>query len=134
MAKSKDWRSLTEEDKKFVGRLIKEARFARGLTPSQAAEAMGTGRSNYYRMEQGRIGSTGTRVILWLLRDNRVENMERHDPLYWRERALLAERRLDLIREQVVEYTKIRVALEKDDDGYEPSSGTLLSGTRAQAA
>lgn len=130
MTKQKTYIPATDGDKKFVSRLIKEARFARGLTPSEAAKAIGISRSVYYAWERGTFGASAAKVVCWLLRDR----TDAHDPLYWRERALLAERRLSAINAQLLEYSKARRSIETDDDGSSPSSVSPREGSRVRAA
>ena len=118
-----------ESDRKFVGRLVKEARFARGLTPVEAAQIIGISRSAYYRLENGDLGVATVRIVKWLLGDK----ANAHDPVYWRERALLAERRLAEINATLVEYSKARRSFE-DVDGYVPNSVSPREGTRFRVA
>lgn len=119
----------TEEQKGFVARLIREARFARGLTPGEAAKALKMSKTCFYRWERGDLANNTVHVVCWLLKD-RVEG---GDAAYWRERALLAERRLGAIHREIKQYAEIRRDLEGDGESS-PSSVLPLPGTRARAA
>lgn len=128
--KQKKYTLPREGGKKFVSRLIKEARFARGLTPSEAAEAIGISRQVYYAWERGEFGNSATKVVCWLLQDH--EDLT-NDPAYWRERALLAERALGQVNQSLKAYGGARQAW-KGDDAPEPSSVVPREGTRVRAA
>lgn len=121
----------TEEQKKFVSRLIREARFARGLTPGQAAAALKMSKTCFYRWERGDLSNNTVHVICWLLKD-KGGRQGGGDAAYWRERALLAERRLGAIHRGIQEYVNVRRSLEGADDVSEPNSVVPLSGMRAQ--
>lgn len=116
-----------EGGKKFVARLIKEARFARGLTPNEAAEAIGITRQAYYAWERGEFGNSATKLVCWLLQDH----VDTNDPTYWRERCLLAERALGQMNQALKAYGGARRTLI-GDDASEPSSVVPLSGMRAR--
>jgi transcriptional regulator with XRE-family HTH domain len=118
-----------EGGKRFVARLIKEARFARGLTPTEAANAIGISRAIYYSWERGNFGNSAAKVVCWLLQDA----VDAHDPAYWRERALLAERALSQQNEILKRYAAGLRALRGDDES-EPSSVAPREGSRVRAA
>jgi DNA-binding XRE family transcriptional regulator len=118
-----------EGGKMFVARLIKEARFARGLTPSEAAKSIGISRAIYYAWERGDFGNSATKLVCWLLQDA----VDAHDPAYWRERALLAERALSQQNEILKRYAAGLRALRGDDES-EPSSVAPREGSRVRAA
>lgn len=90
----------TRAQKKYVGRLIKEARLARDLTPAEGAVQAGVSRQTFYRWEAGQIGSATTLILHWLLYDP----AKSHDAIYWRERALMAEATLDVIERRLQQY------------------------------
>lgn len=79
---------------KFVGRIVREARLARDITPAEAAKQVGITRSTFYRWEQGDIGATTVLLLYWLYYDPTGS----HDAFYWRERALAAEDALAKIK------------------------------------
>jgi len=126
--KSDTW-SVTEADKKFVARMMRETRLARGLTPTECSKVLGFARSSYYAFEAGRVSSSTARMVTWLLKDH----VDSHDPVYWRERALLAERRLVEINAVLKEYSNARRLLI-DDDASEPNSVSPRKGSRVRAA
>lgn len=117
--------------KKFVARLIRQARHARGMTPAEAAEAIGISRAIYYSWERGEFGASGTKLVCWLLQDH-VGNGS-GDPLYWRERALLAERALTQQNQILKGYSESLRAL-RGGDVPEPNSVVPREGSRARAA
>lgn len=117
----------TAAERKFVGDLIRDARSARKLMPKEAAGLLGVSKNVFYRWERGEIGGTAVKIICWLLKD-RVNSM---DPLYWRERALLAERRLATISHEIKEYAVARNSIEVGSphaDGRPPQGSSSLGG------
>lgn len=105
MTKTYEWAVATSRQKKFVGKLIREARLARDLDPTEAARQAGVARSTFYRWEAGRIGSATALLLHWLMHDHN----ESHDAFYWRERALAAEDTLAGIGRKLEQYREDRL-------------------------
>lgn len=108
MGRAYSWAEATAKQKRFIGRLIHEARLARDLTPREAAKQAKVHRSTFYRWERGDIGSTTVLVLDWLLHDPN----DTHDAFYWRERAIAAEETLAGIERKLTQY-------REDKDGPE---------------
>jgi transcriptional regulator with XRE-family HTH domain len=103
-----NWREATQEQKDFVGRIVREARLARDLDPKDAARAAGVSRSTFYHWENGRIASSTALLLHWLFNDD----TESHDAFYWRERALLAEAALEGMQRNLQRYDYNRSELK----------------------
>lgn len=114
------WAASEPELHKYVARLIKETRLSRDMDVEDAAVAAGISRSAFYRWERGDVGEHTAKVVAWLLRDN----SDSCDPLYWRERALLAESALRHVGDSLVRYRYRREDFIGDDLG----AGKLKSG------
>lgn len=95
-------RPAHQNDKKFVGKLVRNARLNRDLSVKEAAALVGVYPSAWYRWEAGRVSDVTTRLVLWLIKDH----TRSHDAFYWRERAMLAEQTLEAISRKVVNYEK----------------------------
>lgn len=93
----------TDDQKKQVGRIIKEARLRRDLSPEDAAKQAGVTRSTFYRWERGDIASATVLVIHWLIGANGNQ-----DALYWRQRAMMAEDTLLGINTKLTEFARTR--------------------------
>lgn len=92
----------TPEQHRFVGRLVREARLNRDITPAEAAKQAGVSRGTFYRWEQGDIGQITVLLLYWLYFDPN----QSHDAFYWRERALAAEDALSKIKRTLDSHCK----------------------------
>lgn len=129
MSAGKTYLPVREGGNKFVARLIKETRFSRGLTPIEAAKQIGISRAIFYAWERGEMGAAAVKLVCWLLQDHE-SNM---DPMYWRERALQAERALAQVNVALKGWGEAHRAW-RGDDVSEPSSVVPLEGMRARSA
>src|SRR4051812_18640951 len=94
------WTEDHPELRNYVARIIREARLGRDLSPNEAAAEVGISRSAWYRWERGDIGGHTALLIQWLLGDVSTSM----DPIYWRERALMAEDALEKIGKSLDRY------------------------------
>jgi len=93
------WQAARPELKAFVAKVIRETRLARDQNVNQMAKELGIAYTTIYRWERGDIGGTPAILLYWLFKAH--DGNESMDPLYWRERALMAEDALSRIREQL---------------------------------
>lgn len=93
------WQAANPELKKFVGRVIRQTRLARDMDATEVANDIGVAVTTIYRWERGDIGGAAALMFHWLFKDH--AGTEGLDPLYWRERALMAEDALSRVREKL---------------------------------
>lgn len=124
--------TVTDDERKFVTKLIREVRSARGLTPLEAADSIEVHRNTFYRWERGQFPIAAIKVVCWLLQNKGDD--EARSSAYWMERAYIAERRLIAINAHLVEYSKARRSIDSGDGAFEPSFVSPPQGSRARAA
>jgi transcriptional regulator with XRE-family HTH domain len=99
------WQAAKPELKEFVGHVIKQTRLARDQDVSAVAKELGVSPTALYRWERGDIGATPALVIWWLFKDHEGDN-ESMDPVYWRQRAIMAEDALSKMSEAIYDHNE----------------------------
>jgi len=100
------WQAARPELKAFVGKVIRETRLARDQNVNQMANELGIAYSTIYRWERGDIGGTPALLLYWLFKSH--DGNESMDPLYWRERAIMAEDALSRMIETLDDFKEAR--------------------------
>jgi len=99
------WQAAKPEIKEFVGHVIRQTRLARDMDTKAVADELGIAITTLYRWERGDIGGTPALVLWWLFKDHDGGNMSM-DPLYWRQRAILAEDALSKMSEAIYDHNE----------------------------
>jgi transcriptional regulator with XRE-family HTH domain len=101
------WQAANPKLKKFVGNVIRQTRLARDQDVAEMARELGIADSTIYRWERGDIGGAPALMFWWLFKDHDGDNMSM-DPLYWRQRAILAEDALSKMSEAIYDHHEER--------------------------
>jgi transcriptional regulator with XRE-family HTH domain len=99
------WQAAKPDLKKFVGNVIRQTRLARDQDVAAVAREIGIADSTIYRWERGDIGGAPALMLWWLFKDHEGNN-ESMDPLYWRQRAILAEDALSKMSEAIYDHNE----------------------------
>jgi transcriptional regulator with XRE-family HTH domain len=116
------WQAARPELKEFVGHVIKQTRLARDQDVSEMAAELGIAITTIYRWERGDIGGAAAIMFYWLFKDHDGGN-ETMDPVYWRQRAILAEDALSRMSEAIYDHNEeLEKMVGRNENGNRLSS------------